>query len=382
MRASSKDYTAEGLRGLAALNVFFSHFFLTFFPLGFTNLFPGLQKSAAADGAMEHFLRLPFLSILWNGNFAVCVFFVLSGYVLSKPYYDGRRMDALRDRYLKRYFRLSIPIAASVFLGWALLTAGTLQHLKAAGISHSDWLTTYLVFPGTFWEAVKDALYRVIFLGEFRFNPPLWTMRVEFIGSLIIFAFYALMPEGRKRKILHYTIALVSLGLLTGSDAVYYYAFLAGAALWNGRAPRRLAWVLLACGWYLGAFQFDAWYNWLPVVSQAIPSWDVKAFYNVLGAIALFAALRSGVADKLLASSAGRTLGRLSFSLYLTHFFVICTFSSWFFVTFIGRWSRALVSSVDFVLSLALLLIVAWLFERLVDRPGIGLSQRIVMKTP
>ena len=105
--ATGKDYTAEGLRGLAAVNVFFAHFFLAFFPLGFDKLYPGLQRSPAIDGAMEHFLRLPVASVLWNGNFPVCVFFVLSGFVLSKPFYSSHRnedskLDALRDRYRSR----------------------------------------------------------------------------------------------------------------------------------------------------------------------------------------------------------------------------------------------------------------------------------------
>ena len=69
---------------------------------------------------------MPFLSILWNGNFAVCIFFVLSGYVLSRPYYFGNRLETLRERHLKRYLRLSIPIAASVFIGYFMMKYGLL----------------------------------------------------------------------------------------------------------------------------------------------------------------------------------------------------------------------------------------------------------------
>jgi len=88
---AARDNTADGLRGLTAITVFLAHFFVAFFPRGFDHLYPGLQTSPATDGTIEHILRLPFISILWNGNF-VCIFFVLSGYVLSRPYYFGNRL--------------------------------------------------------------------------------------------------------------------------------------------------------------------------------------------------------------------------------------------------------------------------------------------------
>ena len=372
---SGKDYAAEGLRGIAALSVWLAHFCLTFFPAGFSLLYPALQTTPAAEGPMERFLRMPVLSAFWDGNFAVAIFFVLSGYVLSKPYYFGRNIESLRDRYLRRYFRLAIPIAASVFVGYGLMKLGTFQNIAAANVSHSDWLRSFFVVPATVTGAIQDSLYRVMFLGEARFNPPLWTMRVEFVGSLITFAFYALMPEGPVRKCLHYSMALASIILFTGADAIYYCAFLAGALLWVIPPPRALwNWALLALGIALGGYQFDGFYGWL----HAPAGYDAKAFYNAFGAFAILWALRSGMLDFALASRLGRTLGRLSFSLYLTHFFVLSTFSCWFFVRFAPIWPRWEVALVDFVLSTPLLFIAAYIFERFVDRPGVALSKRIV----
>ena len=135
-KAASKDNTAEGLRGLTAITVFLAHFFVAFFPRGFDYLYPGLQTSPATDGTIERILRMPFISILWNGNF-VCIFFVLSGYVLSRPYYFGNRLETLRDRHLKRYLRLSIPIAASVFIGYFMMKYGLLLNHPGAAVSHS-----------------------------------------------------------------------------------------------------------------------------------------------------------------------------------------------------------------------------------------------------
>ena len=80
-----------------------------------------------------------------------------------------------------------------------------------------DWLNSYFAFTPSFLDALRDATYRVILLGADRYNPPLWTMKVEFIGSLITFAFYTLMPaQGLWRKGIHYAIAILTIGILAG----------------------------------------------------------------------------------------------------------------------------------------------------------------------
>jgi peptidoglycan/LPS O-acetylase OafA/YrhL len=374
-KAPGKDYTAEGLRGLAALNVFLAHFFLCFFPHGFDALFPGLQVSPARDGRIESILRLPLASVLWNGNFAVAIFFVLSGFVLSRPYYAATNLETLRDRYLKRYLRLGIPSAASVLLGYALLRSHSLENLAAASLSHSDWLKSYFAFQPSLAGALQDASYRVIFLGADRYNPPLWTMRIEFIGSLITFAFYTLMPSSGWRKLQHYAIAVVSLGIFMQKDAIYYYAFLLGGLLWILPKPGAFVkYVFLAVGLLLASYQYDAAFRWLPQPSWYEPKW----FYNVIGAFLIMWSLRSGMLDGFLGSRPLRLLGRMSYSVYLTHFFVLCTFTCWFYIRFAPLHSVVAWVAADLLLSSALLFVVAYVFERVVDRSGIQFSQWFV----
>jgi peptidoglycan/LPS O-acetylase OafA/YrhL len=79
----------DGLRGLAALTVFFSHVI---------GLFPGHEAFRVQ--------KTP-LHILWDGNAAVVFFFLLSGYVLALPFVDaGRRAIRPASFIIKRLFRL------------------------------------------------------------------------------------------------------------------------------------------------------------------------------------------------------------------------------------------------------------------------------------
>jgi peptidoglycan/LPS O-acetylase OafA/YrhL len=377
-QAASKDNTAEGLRGLTAITVFLAHFFVAFFPRGFDYLYPGLQTSPATDGTVERILRMPFISILWNGNF-VCIFFVLSGYVLSRPYYFGNRLETLRDRHLKRYLRLSIPIAASVFIGYFMMKYGLLLNHAGAAVSHSDWLNSYFAFIPTFPDALRDATYRVILLRADRFNPPLWTMKIEFIGSLITFSFYTLMPQGNWRKVIHYAIAVLTIGVLAGKDGIFYYSFLLGGLIWALPKPSGIyTWLLLAGAWLLESFQYTPLFHWMPDPV----AWDQKFFYGVLGAFAVLWFLRSGAWDGFLGSVPMRSLGRIAYSMYVTHFFILCTFSCWFMMHWYGRVPRPVWASADLVLSALIIFTVGYVFERLVDRPGTRFANWVIGRPP
>lgn len=88
----------DSIRGLAALFVLLSHT-------------AGAFAWPATYGAV---LRWPFISILFEGKEAVCMFFVLSGYVLSKPYVSSPantvpRKIFLPTFYLRRFTRIWLP---------------------------------------------------------------------------------------------------------------------------------------------------------------------------------------------------------------------------------------------------------------------------------
>ena len=82
-----KDRNADGLRGIAALNVTISHFLCAFLPMVMHGIYPGVFKAADHPDAVTRILSNPLVSLLYNGHYPVVVFFVLSGYVLTIPYF-------------------------------------------------------------------------------------------------------------------------------------------------------------------------------------------------------------------------------------------------------------------------------------------------------
>ncbi len=65
------------------------------------------------------------VSIFYNGHFAVLIFFVLSGYVLTMPYYNqDESSGVLSKRLWGRYLRLNIPIFFAISISYVVYVSG------------------------------------------------------------------------------------------------------------------------------------------------------------------------------------------------------------------------------------------------------------------
>lgn len=85
----------EGLRGLLSLIVVVHHFILLFQPLVFLGSNnPDDFKTRPLSGSI--LLANTPLNLFMNGNWAVCMFFVMSGYVLSVKYFQTSNTVGLK----------------------------------------------------------------------------------------------------------------------------------------------------------------------------------------------------------------------------------------------------------------------------------------------
>lgn len=252
------------------------------------------------------------------------------------------------------------------------------RNVEAAAFTHSDWLKLFWTFDPSWFGAFRQALYGTIFLGQTDYNFPLWTMRIEFIGSLLIFGFYSLLPESRGwRQARYYLLFGAILGLSFTNASIYYFAFLLGSLIWL--LPRvvspALRCGLFVAGIYFGAFQFGiAGFAWLPDPRFC----DAKTFYNVIGGWLVLWALYSGFARSVFASRPMVFLGRISFSFYLLQGIVVGSFSCWLYLALRDQIaSREVLLLINLVCTLALTIVCAAIFERLFDRSGVRWSKRL-----
>ncbi|MEC0370708.1 acyltransferase family protein [Paenibacillus chibensis] len=362
----------DGLRGLAACVVVVSHFCQVFAP----SVFEG--KPEIAHFPFEGLAARTPLNLMFNGNFSVCVFFVLSGYVLSWRYFLTKDKMHIYASALRRFFRLALPASLSVCLAFAVMRLGLGFYEDIRQMTWSSMPDPFTASPRVL-DMIREALLHTFFTYGSAYNPVLWTMTYELLGSFLIFGF--LLTLGRFRlRIIGYAVLAV---LLADS---YYLGFVLGMALSDltyssGRnrltavLPSWSAPLLLSAGLYLGSFPYVGTGNTIYsiLVWKGSSTFSFFVFYHTLGAcLTLTALLISPRLKTLFGRQPFLYLGRVSFSLYLVHFTMICSLGSYLFYQLHLLFPYGVSTALTVILTTPFIFAVAHFFCRFVDAPTLA----------
>ncbi|MGZ6005784.1 MAG: acyltransferase family protein [Candidatus Saccharimonadales bacterium] len=380
MNGEQKYHSLDGLRGLAALVVVLLHYVTAFLPflIGYTIT----QRHTALDRIISTTpLQLPFA-----GNFAVCIFFVLSGFVLSLSFFKHKNVDVLISSAARRYFRLMIPALGSVLFVWLVLSLGFIHSHQASPLTESAWLANFWNFQGNIFHVLYQGLFGTFFTMYTAFgiayNPVLWTMHYELFGSFLVFMYLALFGKTNNRWFFYAVFGVIFM-------QTYYLAFVAGMVIADiflnypktkERISKRLLWVLLPIGLTLGAWNTETIYTGMysSIVLPFFTKPETETLAHTIGAIiVILAILRLNLLERLFCTRPMQYLGKISFSLYLTHFVIMGSFASYVFVHLLPRTGYKLGFVLTFLPSLAVTFAVAMVYTRLVDIPSIAVSKKI-----
>ena len=358
----------DSVRGVASVVVVASHLVMGFYP----ELHAPTQP--------------PWVRIWYSGDFAVQLFFVLSGFVLSISFVRGGGLESIRSAAVRRYFRLVVPIAACVLLSYLLLRMGLYCNREAAiasGQTADSWLGRWFNFPASLPRAIDEGLYRALFAFNIdnTYNNVLWTMQAEFAGSFFVFGFLALFGGLRNRWLVYCVVGAV----LIRQEMVSYFAFLAGMALCDamaGRLPvrnRPLAGAALALTGILVGGTTHAWL-------QGWVEWTPKRlaiFNRPLGAVLLlYGVIRAGWVRAVLHSRPLVFLGHLSFPLYLAHLLVQMSLGCYVYLACrAAQYGPGSAFSAAAAATVAASLVIAWVGAITVEPLSIYLGRRVYTAT-
>ena len=272
----------------------------------------------------------PWIRVWYHGDFAVHVFFVLSGFVLSYSFVKSGNMDVLRAAAVKRYWRLFLPVAVSILISYLLFTAGAYANRNAARFMHqevSSWLNQWFAFPLSWIGAIDEAVYGAFFRYDVTqtYNSSLWTMQTEFLGSFFIFAFQGLARGLRCRPL----IFLLLFAVFLRQQQLWMIDFLAGAAICDLFHSQRL-WIPSPIGLGLAVFGVllagtsPAWL-FATIGDPLIPGWMSNYIPMVSALLVILGVLWSPFLQRQLSTGPLLLLGRMSFPLYLIHLLVECS---------------------------------------------------------
>jgi peptidoglycan/LPS O-acetylase OafA/YrhL len=357
----------DGLRGVAAAVVVIFHYLALLHP-----------------GLLPHYsVQPPVLSdtpvaVLWNGTFAVFVFFVLSGYVMAAA--AKRRQDRFWSNIVVRYFRLAVPAAVSVLLALALLSffPTAADDLAASQANPSEWIDYTLQAPlPPVTTAVYDGLIGSFWSGGSKFNNVLWTMQIELVGSAVLFAVY--WASGRSHLRLALMVGLfAAVSLLFLRDA--YLCFVSGALLYEARGRGLLdrlpasagLWALVA-GIVLGAPGDGTAERWGLVgwPDRLTPGVDYGLVPVLAATLIVLSVLTLGKMTRVLKHGVLQWFGQVSFALYLIHVPLLYT------VVAAAHLAPHIPEPIVFTMYLGVTLLMAQWFTLFVDAPVIRVLQRV-----
>lgn len=324
---SDRLYHVDALRGLAALAVCLFHF---------SRHRPGFPPDSSILKAFCQY-----------GYLGVEVFFVISGFIIPLALFKSRYRVVHFHLFLaRRMMRINPPYLITAALSILLFSISA--YIKntsypisiPALVSHIGYLNSILNLP---WAV-----------------PIFWTLAIEFQYYLFIAVCYPVFTVLDKNIPMAFCLAFILAGLLTSySPSMLYYS------------------PLFACG-------FICYLKKQGQIDRALTILLLSlTFLSVFHKLGIESALACGLACLLilftwLTHPALNFLGIISYSLYLLHIPVgtrminllvrIPFFSSHEYLTF---WS-----------SVAITILLSYGFYRIIERPSITLSRKIVYNRP
>ena len=338
----------DGLRGVAAFLVYWHHHTLWVNTENRTNLNQAFENAFGYQDKY-YFAALPGIRLFFSGgHFAVATFFVLSGYVLSIKAWKLIESDEvaalaehLASALFRRWLRLYLPIIGIVII------YGTLWHFPGIWVAHAESQRNW--FDEMWWLYCEFKNFSFVFkeggVPWLTYNPHVWSIPVEFKGSVVVFATLLSLSRSTLTARLLCQIALMFYFMYI-ADGWYCAAFIGGMFLCHldllasqDRLPRIITrfkpyktaifYHMLVIAIYLGGIPCEdtevsqlvknrGWYYLSFLKPQAV--FDYKWFYLFWAAMFLVTAVTNiGWLKRFFEMRFCQYLGRICYGLYLVH---------------------------------------------------------------
>ena len=347
----------DGVRGTAALGVYIFH------AMG---CWASLVPAWHSDELQTNPLQLPFIRTFFvSGGAAVSVFFALSGYVLTHKSLswmrNGRRDEirpAVASSLFRRGFRLYLPPILVTFFemlstrfGYAPPLNFYFEPAETFCAQFLNWVaeTNRLVNPAYNWKRAMQG-----FITHPKYDAVIWTIPLEFYGSLVCYALLfllALVPGNKIRMVFVAGFAVISMMLGSWNLSCFSSGMLIAdfnlsqdshhSILSLPKPPRhqKLWLAIFTAAFYVAGFPSLGYgstaaskpmpgFETLFALTPTSPNLEEPArfMWSLSGAGLLLSISQVPKLKKVFETDFCQYIGRISFSLYLVHEFCLVLF--------------------------------------------------------
>ena len=331
VNAKSHYELLDGLRGVAAILVVFYH------------VFEGFAFAEATNGAGGGLI-----TTLNHGHIAVDFFFILSGFVISYAYDDRwGRMSTLQF-FKRRLVRLHPMLVMGAIIGAVAFAVVGFERWDGA-TAPTGWVMVAMLLTMFMVPAVPGVPYEVRGNGEmFPLNGPAWSLFFEYIGN-ILYALFIRRLSTRSLAVLAVLLGCMHAWFFVGDVSEYdmvgvgwtinevnfwggmlrmLFPFTVGMLLSRTFKPRKVRGAFWICSIMLITI-FAAPYI-VPLKNSDI---SINSLYEVVCIAVVFPFIvwlgACGYTMSVVVAKINRTLGDLSYPLYIVHYPVMYIFYAW-----------------------------------------------------
>ena len=304
--------------------MFFHHFLVSFYPAAFY----GEETESLMVGGLDVALSKEPYGAFFNGNFAVCIFILLSAFLFAGKTMRNRQngtQDNLLTTIVQRYLRLLIPVAVVVAAFYLFSTVVTALGLTIPGTTVPMSVPKLLAHLFVYQWLMADSSI----MGQ------LWCMYILFLGSFLAMFLAGCSEQKRKYMPLGYLLMgcflffldshflLVMLGVLLAD--LHYYRRLDWVKAKMGKGIWAAGILLILLGLFCGGYPTSA----TPVnpvyclIHKICFVGEPAGIMHFIGAFLLVGGIMILPKHPILESRVFRFLGEISFGVYLIHQIVV-----------------------------------------------------------
>ncbi len=376
----------EGIRGICAFLVFMVHFWATS-SVTFTEVADG---SVNSSGFVRKFSE-EILQLFFNGDLPVFIFWLMSAHVITAKFFainDAAQSAFIKKSAFKRYFRFLLPVFTSSLIALSFLYSGLFynsEKLPWQDAESQTWLSQWYNYEPSFFFFLRSTFFEVFLNGNCSYNPVLWTIQVEFLGSFLCFGLLAISGKENNRGIL-YSLVVVFLLIAGSAERVnYYYAgFVLGIMYSDLQGSRdRYPYIKKQVNSiWLPVVLLALSYTAAAILEQYLPELNpnIHYFFAVpLRAIGfLLLCINLNFIRKLVSTKPLVYFGKISFSFYLLHFIVLMSLGSYLY-SYYNSNSMQTIFKV-FAITFSVSFIASVVFEKFVDSYSKTFANRLANK--
>jgi len=360
----------DSLRGLASISVVISHFVLAY-------------------GIDQQFKLINFspLHFFYDGFAAVTFFFVLSGYVLTLSL-ESKGAVILGSFYLKRIFRIIPAYIVTLFISLIFYYFYKINHTNP---DTSLWINSFWGKPLDFFNFAKQMIFILPSQGFAELMCQNWSLKVEMQFSFLIPFLYLIY----KNTNFHFFFVLNIVLYFLFHFPVYLFHFSFGMILAMNHEiilatfislKKRYKIVIIFTTIFMYTYRYTLplyYYYFVRKESIIFGNDNLIWFITGLGSfLILLYSFTSPFIQKILQLDFLKFIGKISYSIYLTHLIVLIFVIPIFIqqLNMIGIINKYLI----FILSLLFLLIITFILSyivtSLIETPTAKLGNNFIKK--